>query len=113
MPFTLAETCNLQIEVQGHVFYILCGDGGIVANAGPDQVVSEGTLVQLDGSRRTPPLGPGVRYDWTQLAGPPVTLNATDALHPTFTAPLVPPGGQMLTFQLIVTTPGGASLVIS
>ena len=67
-PFTVAETCNLQREVQGRVFYILCGDGGIVANAGPDQVVPEGTLVQLDGSRSTPLFGPDVRYDWTQLA---------------------------------------------
>lgn len=37
-----------------------------------------------------------------QLAGETVTLDLTDPIHPTFTAPFVAMGGETLTFQLVV-----------
>jgi hypothetical protein len=83
--------------------------GQLAANAGPNQSVPEGTLVQLDGSRSRPLPGPDVRYDWIQVAGPPVSFDLTDPVHPTFTAPSVPPDGQTLTFQLVVTALGVTS----
>ena len=42
-------------------------------------------------------------YTWVQLAGTSVTLNLSDPVHPTFTAPNVPRGGETLTFQLTVS----------
>ena len=81
----------------------------MAANAGPDQSVPEGTLVQLDGSRSRPLPGPDVRYDWTPGSRPPVSLDLTDPVYPRFTAPSVPPDGQTLTFQLVVTALGVAS----
>jgi hypothetical protein len=71
------------------------------ANAGPDQTVNEVDLVTLDGSGST---GAQLTYQWTQVAGPAVSLNLSDPVHPTFTAPEVSVGGATLTFQLIVSS---------
>src|SRR4029453_16155596 len=69
-----------------------------------DQTVSEGMLVTLDGSgSRAASQGGVLAYTWTQIAGPLVTLNPSNPVHPTFTAPFVAVGGETLTFRLIVT----------
>mgnify|MGYP001413959964 CR=1 FL=1 len=70
-----------------------------LANAGPDQSVSEGTLVTLDGTGST---GGSLTYIWTQVAGPPAALSAATTAHPTFSAPHVPPAGGTVTFELVV-----------
>ena len=77
-----------------------------VANAGQNQTVNEGSLVTLDGSASTDPDDGIASYSWTQLSGPPVTLNSS-AAQCTFTAPSVPRTGQAFTFQLTVTDKGG------
>jgi hypothetical protein len=75
-----------------------------VANAGPDQTVTEEQLVTLDGSASTAPSGLPLSYSWTQVAGePPVTLDLSDPVHPTFVAPSVPVAGSTLSFQLVVS----------
>jgi hypothetical protein len=70
-----------------------------VANAGPDQTVVPGALVQLDGTGSTDPDGEALTYAWTQLTGQTVTLSDPSSATPTFTAPT---GPDLLTFQLEV-----------
>ncbi len=77
-----------------------------VANAGPDQSVTKGTLVTLDGTATTNPnSGSTLSYQWLQTAGATVPLsNATDA-KPTFT----PPTAGSYTFRLTATSAGQSS----
>jgi len=79
-----------------------CENEPPVAEAGPDQTVNEGELVTLSGSASVDPDDDPLTFQWTQSAGPAVTLDITDPVHPTFYAPLVPDGGATLTFQLVV-----------
>jgi len=74
-----------------------------VADAGPDQTVSEGSTVILNGSNSTDPDDGIASYLWTQKDGPAVTLSSTTAAQPTFTAPDVESTGTTLVFQLTVT----------
>jgi hypothetical protein len=77
-----------------------------IADAGPNQTVDEGKKVTLDGSNSTDPEGKNLSYQWSQVAGLPVTLSSTQVVKPTFTAPDVGPGGASLTFRLRVTDDG-------
>ena len=77
-----------------------------IADAGPNQTVDEGKKVTLDGSNSTDPEGKILSYQWSQVAGLPVTLSSTQVVKPTFTAPDVGPGGASLTFRLRVTDDG-------
>jgi len=56
------------------------------ADAGPDQGVTEGDVVSLEGNG-TDPLGNGLTYEWIQLSGPTVELSDAHDPNPTFLAP--------------------------
>jgi predicted RNA-binding protein with TRAM domain len=72
-----------------------------IANAGPDQSVSIGTKVSLDGGGSSDPDGhTPLTYGWRQSGGPAVSLSSPNAVNPTFTAPDSPTS---LTFTLSVT----------
>ena len=77
------------------------------SNAGPDQTVDEGDTITLDGSNSFDPDDGIASYQWTQAAGPVVSLSNTTALHPTFIAPFVDSDGTILIFQLTVVDKGG------
>jgi hypothetical protein len=80
-----------------------------VANAGPDQVVSPGALVTLDGSGSTDPGGAGtLAFLWQQTDGPAASLSDPATVRPTFVAPSTA-SSVNLTFQLTVTDDGGFS----
>ena len=81
------------------------------ADAGPTQRVVQGATVTLDGSSSFAGAGSETiaSYAWTQLSGTGVTLSSTTAAAPTFTAPVVAPGGVDLSFQLTVTNSDGLS----
>lgn len=67
-------------------------------NAGADQYVVSGNLVQLDGEGYD---AEGfIRYEWTQEAGPTVTLSNDSRPNPTFTAPAVAQEDTELRFRL-------------
>ncbi len=80
-----------------------------IADAGPNQTAPEGTAVSFDASASSGGLGCPTALTWTQIAGPPVTLDLTDPAHPTFIAPQVSVGGATVTFRLdVATCPSGS-----
>jgi VCBS repeat-containing protein len=78
------------------------------ANAGPDQTVNQGVLVQLTGSG-TDPEGSTLIYQWTQTAGPSVVLSNATTATPSFTSPTGLAQATVLTFRLTVTDIAGAT----
>jgi hypothetical protein len=90
-----------EIEVFGESFQ---GNLPPVADAGPDQTVSEGQLVYLDGSGSYDPDLSLLTYFWQQDAGDPiqVTLSDPSAFNPSFTAPTGLSQNTALTFNLVV-----------
>ncbi|MEZ4528437.1 MAG: PKD domain-containing protein [Desulfobacterales bacterium] len=77
------------------------------AHAGSDQSVEEGKEVMLDGSASTDPENSISLHIWRQIGGIPVTLSDAKKISPTFTAPDVARGGDILTFELTVVDSGG------
>lgn len=76
-----------------------------IANAGPDQTVTPGTSVMLDGSGSYDPDGEiPITYQWEQTLGTTVTLSNPTSSMPTFTSPATP---GKLTFRLVVTDSEG------
>jgi len=78
-----------------------------VADAGGDQYEFPGSFVTLDGSNSSDPDGDALSYLWTQVSGPPVTLDDSEASEPTFILPDEGIEGKKLTFQLTVTDSNG------
>jgi len=79
------------------------------ARAGSDQTILGGTIVMLDGRMSSDPNGDSLSYAWSQTGGPSVSLSGRNTTQPTFTAPAGTPTNTVLTFQLLVTDPGGLS----
>jgi hypothetical protein len=76
------------------------------AEAGPDQTVTEGDWVTLDGSSSADPDDGIASYHWTQTAGIPVTLDNPTAVHTAFTAPRAGTYEEALSFKLTVSDKG-------
>ncbi|MCA9770993.1 MAG: right-handed parallel beta-helix repeat-containing protein [Myxococcales bacterium] len=77
------------------------------ADAGADQVVTSGAIVQLDGTASADPDGDPLGYAWTQVAGTTVTILDATTATPRFVAPSVD-ADTIVRFQLSVTD-GAAS----
>jgi hypothetical protein len=84
-----------------------------LVNAGTDQQVDSAAGVTLTGSATDPAgsAGQPLTYQWTQTAGPAVTLTNANTASASFTAPTMAAGqGPItLTFKLTVTNKLGAS----
>lgn len=74
-----------------------------IANAGPDQMVDEGSSVILDGAASFDPDGDTLTYVWMQIDGPPIILSDANTAQPVFTTPDVSRTGAALTFALTVS----------
>jgi hypothetical protein len=72
-----------------------------IAQAGPDQNVSAGATVRLDGSRSTDPEGAALTFVWTQVAGTAMKLTSATAARPSFVVPQRMPT-ETLRFSLVV-----------
>lgn len=71
-------------------------------NAGGDQVVDEGSSVEMIATGSDPD-GQGVSYDWIQTDGPEVILSGFDTSVVTFTAPLIVVDEVTLSFEVSVS----------
>jgi len=78
------------------------------ADAGSEQVVTEGEDVSLDGSSSSDPDNDSLTYAWTQTGGPSVSLTDGSTATPSFTAPDVDTA-QTLTFELEVNDGNGGT----
>ncbi len=72
-----------------------------VAQAGSDQVVDSGDLVELDGTNSYDPEGESLTYSWSIQAGPEVTFDDPTSPTPSFVAPSQS-GSYVLTLGLVV-----------
>jgi hypothetical protein len=77
-----------------------------IANAGVDQTVAQGALVNLNGNGSSDTGGSIQSYQWAQVGGVEVSLTSANTATPTFVAPMVDET-TTLTFQLQVTDSGG------
>jgi hypothetical protein len=86
-------------------------NGRPTAKVGPDKTVIGGDTVQLDASSSSDPDGDELSYQWTQIAGPPVTLSDSPGANPTFVAAQVS-RQTVLVFQLVVDDAGDLSKTV-
>jgi hypothetical protein len=90
-----------------------------VVNAGPDQTVTAGNGVALDGSGSFDPEGVGVTYAWRQASGPSVSVANPTSAHPGFTVPAGIVFPTTLSFELLVadgmggTVPDAVSVLVN
>ncbi|MBY0505649.1 MAG: OmpA family protein [Bryobacteraceae bacterium] len=75
-----------------------------VADAGPDQIGVAAGSILLDGSASFHPDGDPITFQWTQVAGPAVSLAGVNTARATFTGE----EGQLYAFRLTVRDPRGA-----
>lgn len=103
----LATTGHVQVTTDGGSdIYEVNGQVAIFnvvappsANAGSDQTVDEGKQVTLDGTGSS---GSDLKYSWTKISGPAVTLANSDTVKPSLTSPTVT-ADTTLVFELTVT----------
>ena len=85
---------------------VLPFNGPPVADAGPDQTVSQNVFVNLVGSG-TDPEDTKLKFQWSQLSGSEVTLHQRTLEEVYFVSPFIEGDSEDLTFQLRVTDSDG------
>ena len=102
--YRVAASNSVGPSLKGDTFNFTTLNPPPTANAGDNQTVFMGKTVTLDGSGSSDGFGGTLTYQWTQTAGPSVTLSGSTSATPTFTAPQVSSSGALLTFRLTVTS---------
>ncbi|WP_111657975.1 PKD domain-containing protein [Isoalcanivorax indicus] len=104
---TLVDEAGLTDSAETRVTVVAAPNMPPVADAGPDQTVTGGEPVTLDGTDSADPDGDIVAFAWTQQSGPAVMLDNADTAQASFDAPLVAET-TALRFRLTVTDNAGA-----
>jgi len=81
-------------------------NGPPIADAGPDQTVPQNVFVNLVG-KGTDPEDTKLKYQWSQVSGPSVTLHTRTLQEVYFVSPFIEGDSQDLVFQLKVTDSDG------
>ena len=76
------------------------------ANAGNDQTVASGKAFTLDAGGSTDPDGPGLNFQWTQIAGSPTVIQDPKKSKTTVTGIA---GPKTLTYRVTATDQFGRS----
>ena len=103
LKFALTITGNGQASVADEVEVAVSAptmNSLPVANAGPDQTVTGGSVVTLNGSGSSDNDNDPLTYAWTQDSGPAVTLIGANTVYPTFATSRA---NAMLVFNLTVS----------
>ncbi|QUL36762.1 autotransporter outer membrane beta-barrel domain-containing protein [Erythrobacter sp. JK5] len=100
LTFELIVSDGLASSAADGVTITVPDNAAPTVNAGPDATVSAGASVSLSGSASDLENDP-LTYQWTQSAGPGVTLSGATTLTPSFIAPAKTAAPQLLTFQLV------------
>jgi hypothetical protein len=103
LSFELVVTSSAGLSASSLVDVTVNPISGPVAVAGPDQSVSVGATVRLDGTGSFDPAGLPLTYSWAQTSGPAVTLAGATTASPSFVAPPLNLGDLPLRFVLTVT----------
>ncbi|WP_163931030.1 PKD domain-containing protein [Paraferrimonas sp. SM1919] len=93
-PLSASDTVNVSIVNINHV---------PVADAGEDVSISEGSLVNLDGTSSFDSDGDVITYSWLQTAGPIVSLSNDTSASLSFTAPIIDGGDPLAEITLVFT----------
>jgi hypothetical protein len=99
----LAPICNI---LKNKTCNVITSNHPPTADAGPDQTVNGGNIVNLDGSASSDQDGTISSYSWMQIAGPRVDINGGDTPTPAFIAPDVS-SNTTLKFSLTVKDDSG------
>jgi len=108
LTFQLTVTDNDGDSSSDSINVTVQGNTPPVANAGPDQTVTGGFNITLNGTGSSDAEGPIASYLWQQTSGPAVTLTGATTATPSFSAPKVTTS-TVLTFNLTVTDGSGAT----
>jgi hypothetical protein len=113
LTFSLVVTNGFTTSPISTVDITVTGQQTPLVNAGANQQVNSAAAVTLTGSANDPAgaAGQPLSYQWTQTAGPTVTLSGANTATATFTAPTMTTGQGPLSlgFKLTVTNALGAS----
>ena len=98
---SLSNSATVDITIQDNG---LGANSAPTADAGPNQAVLEGAVVNLDGTASSDPdPADTLTYAWAQTGGPNAPLTGANTAQPSFTAPNVTAGNPItLTFELTV-----------
>ena len=103
---TVAATGNLQAR-DACIVNVVSQNTPPISYAGPDETVTVGSSVTLDGSGSYDSDDGIVLYLWEQISGTPVTLSDSTAIQPTFTALRATEESAPLELLLTVKDEGG------
>ena len=106
LHFSLTVTDDSGASASDEITIIVSADQPPLADAGLDQSVTAGSLVDLHGEGSSDPEGGSLSYRWQQTEGAPVSLTGGDTATPSFAAPS-PAADEILGFTLTVTDDEG------